>query len=206
MKKISRRILLIPLLTIFLLLAVDGFIISRINVTPSIYQEQNTFSFPAFHTKDLQGNIVTQDIFARSSESNISIVCLWVTQDTVTSRDLLCALANWQNNSTNKIPIIGIIGDLRETDNKEKLSLAQSVVWNLPTDIPQLMVNDELDSFLVRIKNAPTVCFVDGGGNLMGQPVVGNEPDLIIKEAERLIKTGSAQVQLEQTIQDNLFH
>ena len=95
--------------------------------------------------------------------------------------------------------------DVKETDAAEKISAAQSIADACAEHIPHLLVNDEMEGFLKRIRNAPTVCFIDEQGRLVGQPVIGNEPELIRKEAHRLMETDSPQEQLSGKIQTSLF-
>ena len=199
---ISSKIFLIPFLTVFLLLTLDVFLISRLDEVPSIYQESQALRFPEFCTKDLRGNTVTHEIF----QGKFSIVCLWVTQDAATSRELLNSLSAWRSTSPEPFQLIGIVGDLRDTESPKRLASTQKIVedWD---DVPQLLVNDELADFLRRVRNAPTVCFVNEDGELVGQPVVGNEPALIRKEAERWMERDSVPNELGRNIQDRLlFH
>ena len=200
MSKFSRKIVLIPLMTVFLLLAVDVFLISRMEEVPSIYQESHALEFPAFRTKDLKGNIVTDAVF----RGRFSVVCLWVTQDPA-GYELLSSLSAWREASDKPFQLVGIVGDVRETDPAEKISAAQSLAAACAEHIPHLLVNDEMEGFLKRIRNAPTVCFIDEQGCLVGQPVIGNEPDLIRKEVRRLMEADSPQGQAGRKIQDSLF-
>ena len=202
MKRLSDRIFLIPLMTVGLLLLLDVFLISRMDEVPSIYQESHAISFPYFRTRDLKGNIVTHEIFA----GKFSVVCLWVSKDAASGRELFCALSEWNSTLSTPVQLVGIIGDLRDTENQEGIAAIQSAIEDIPDDIPQLLVNDDLTYFLQRLRNAPTICFVDEHGMLVGQPVIGNEPALIQKEAERLIGTKDKQGELERKIQNSLFH
>ena len=199
---ISRRIFLIPFLTVFLLLALDAFLISHLDEVPSIYQKSQSLQFPEFRTRDLRGNTVTHEIF----QGKFSIVCLWVTQDATTSRELLESLSAWKSTCPKPFQLMGIVGDLQDTESSEKLATAQEIVEDCPEDVPHLLANDDMKDFLHRIHNAPTVCFVNEHGELVGQPVVGNEPDLIRKEAERLMERDSLQNEIARKIQDSLFH
>ena len=67
--------------------------------------------------------------------------------------------------------------------------MRQTIAQDIP--IPQLLVNDNMAPFLTTIKAAPTICFVNPYGQLIGQPVTGYETDLIKKEARRLMATDS---------------
>ena len=192
-----QRLLWIPILTILLLLMLDIVLIDRMKDAP--VEQKNPF--PAFRTKDLQGNTVTHDIF----KGRFSVVCLWVTRDAADSRELLDAMSAWKSSSLKSFQIIGIIGDVRDTGNSERIDTARSILRGSTENIPHLLVNDEMGEFLKGIRNVPTTCFVDEHGNLIGQPVVGNEPALIQKEAHRLMEEDSPQKEWSRKIQERLF-
>ena len=200
MTRFSRKMLIYIMSIIFLLLATDTLILTRSDEVPSLYQESRDLKFPAFSTKDLRGNIVTQEIFM----GKLSVVCLWVTKDAATGRSLLADLSAWQN-AEPSFQLIGIVGDVRDTDAPETVAVAQSIAQDCAADIPQLLVNDELTDFLRRIRNAPTVCFFDNRGNIVGQPIVGNEPDLVKKEARRLLNANALGAELGHAVQNSLF-
>lgn len=180
MDNVNYKKILIPFLTVFLLLAVDAFIIGRMNGYDFLYQ------VPSFKAKDLTGKTVDQDIFI----GKFSIVCLWVTKDKDNSHKLLADIYNFINstNSINseEVQLVGIVGDMKEL-SETQFSDAFEVAKVCP-DVLQIIPNDELYDILKRIKNAPTVFFIDKNGKITGQPVVGNEPILTRKEALRLLK------------------
>ncbi len=196
-----KRIWLIPISTIFLLLLLDVIFISHIDEIPSLYKKSHTVQFPSFQAMDLHGGTVSQEIF----KGKFSIVCLWVTQDSKASRDLFSELSLWQSSASKQPQIIGIVGDLRDTDSPEHIESVRNLIRDFPQKIPQLLVNDDLTDFLQRIRSAPTICFVNEKGELIGQPVAGNEISLIQKEAERLMETDSDKYQLGIKIQNSLF-
>ncbi len=196
-----RQLWLIPILSILFLLILDVTFIRHTDEIPSIYQESSAIPFPSFQAADLHGNTFTQDFFT----GKFTVVCLWVTQDSDASRSLFHNLSAWQSASKKQFQIIGIVGDLRETDSPERIETVRDIIRDFPKEIPQLTVNDDLSDFLRRIRSAPTICFVNEKGELIGQPVVGNELPFIQKEAERLMNADSAIYQFEKNIQNSLF-
>ena len=200
MPKINFRKVLLPFLTVFLLLLVHGIIIARPDDHPFLYRGVSSVQIPPFRTMDLQGNTVTQDIFM----GNFTVVCLWVTQDADNSRKLLTSINDWRNSAPVAFQLIGMIGDLKDASDAARIAAASSVAGAIPA-VPQLFVNDDLADLLARIRNAPTVFFVDKSGNLVGQPVVGNEPLLVRKEAMRLIEAESEEGKVQKELQNILF-
>ena len=146
--------------------------------------KQTPAAFPQFQTRDLAGHVVSNEVFA----GKFTVLVLWVVKDT-NSHQLLQELTDWQVHESADIQIIGLIGDVKTTDNEDKIALAQTIVQDIPS--PQLLVNDDMAAFLTTIKAAPTICFVNPYGQLIGQPVTGYETDLIKKEVRRLMAADS---------------
>ena len=171
------RYFLIPVTLIFAILALNVF-------TAKTAVKENHAAFPNFSTIDVNGRSATNEIFA----GKFTILILWVTKDTQ-SRQLLQTLSDWQRENQDKLQVIGLVGDVKSTDTAEKISLALQITADCQA--PQLLVNDDMTAFLTSIKTAPTICFVNPYGQLVGQPVSGYEIDLIKKEVRRLMTADS---------------
>ena len=190
---------IIPFLTVFLLLMIDGFIAAR-NQEPYIYQNENKFQIPNFQAKDLNGNTVTNDIF----EGKFTVVCLWVIKDATDSQKLMADIENLKTSTSLNFRLIGIIGDMKEDSDGLRFEIARDVAKNFP-NIPQIIPNDEMTDILSKIRNAPTVFFVNGEGKIIGQPVVGNENILIKKELFRLMNKNSEYEKMRKKSDINIF-
>lgn len=201
MPEIKFRKLFMPFLTLFLMLSVLGVTIISMEEHPFLYQNVRNVQIPPFRTKDLEGNTVTQDIFT----GKFTVVCLWMTQDAANSRELLTSIQDWRNSAPAPFQLIGMVGDLKDASDEARVSAALSVSNEIPA-VPQLLVNDDLTNLLSRIRHAPTVFFVDRQGNLVGQPVAGNEPILVQKETMRLIKAESEEGKIQKELQNILFY
>lgn len=153
---------------------------------------QNISLFPMFQTTDLAGNPITNKIFT----GKFTVLVLWVTKDE-NSRQLWRFLSDWQQAEADRLQIIGLVGDVKNTDDADKISIARQMTAGYA--IPQLLVNDDMAEFLTTIRAAPTICFVDATGRLIGQPVTGYEPELIKKEARRLLAT-DASVNMDKSL------
>ena len=171
------RYFLIPVTLIFAILALNVF-------TAKTAVKENLAAFPNFSTIDVNSRPATNEIFA----GKFTILVLWVTKDTQ-SRQLLQTLSDWQRENQDKLQVVGLVGDVKSTDAAEKISLARQITTDCP--VPQLLVNDDMTAFLTSIKTAPTICFVNQYGQLVGQPVSGYEIDLIKKEVRRLMTADS---------------
>ncbi|MBE6085063.1 MAG: hypothetical protein E7203_06295 [Selenomonas ruminantium] len=171
------RYILLPLALLLSILTINVFSARDTN-------KQNLLRFPAFQTVDLNGNTVTNKIFT----GRFTVVVLWVTKDE-NSRQLWRFLSDWQQAETSPIQIIGLVGDVKSTDDAAKINYAQQMTADFSQT--QLLVNDDMAEFLTNMRAAPAICFVDATGRLVGQPVIGYEPELIKKEARRLLATDS---------------
>lgn len=172
------RYFLIPLALMFSILAIHLF-------SARDTASQNLILFPRFQTADLTGNTITNKVFT----GKFTVLVLWVTKDE-NSRQLWHFLSDWQQAEAGRLQIIGLVGDARSTDDAAKIDYARQITAGFA--IPQLLVNDDMAEFLTTIRAAPTICFVDATGRLVGQPVTGFEPELIQKEARRLLATDSS--------------
>lgn len=172
------RYLLIPLALILSILTINLF-------SPRDTTKSNISLFPKFQTTDLAGNSITNKIFT----GKFTVLVLWVTKDE-NSRQLWHFLSDWQQTEADKLQIVGLVGDVKSTDDAAKISFARQMTAGYA--IPQLLVNDDMAEFLTTVRAAPIICFVDATGRLVGQPVTGYEPELIKKEARRLLATDSS--------------
>ena len=197
MKKISWKIILIAVLPIAFLIAMNVYTLLRFEESPNLQQGTH---FPHFTAQDIYGNTVTDDIF----EDNFSVVYLWVTNDADINPNMCSLMTKLTTETAKPIRFVGIVGDAKE-DSTPKIALARSLAKDLPSDMIQIIPNDDMMPFLQNIHNAPFVCFVDEDGNFVGQPIVGNEPKLMEKEATRLLTENHLAVETAAKAQKSLL-
>lgn len=188
----------IPFLTVFLLLMIDGFIVAS-KEEPYIYQNENKFQIPNFQAKDLNGNTVTNDILA----GKFTVVCLWVTKDADNFQKLMAYIDSLK--SISDFQLIGIVGDMKEDSDELRFETARNIAKKFP-NVPQIIPNDEMTDILSKIKNAPTVFFIDSKGKTTGQPIIGNEPALIKKELLRLMNKNSEYEKMRNKVDFSIFY
>ncbi|MBO5514720.1 MAG: hypothetical protein J5963_01290, partial [Schwartzia sp.] len=132
-------------------------------------------------------------------------VCVWTVRDVENSRDALNHLAAIAEELPENAHFVGLVGDLKVEADAEKRATAKAIAADCPAIFPQLLINDEFMPFLTRLRSAPTVVFIDSAGRLVGQPVVGDEPELVRKEFLRLMEKDSPRNHALQKIQKALF-
>ena len=193
----QKNLWLLPVLTL-LLLAVDALLLGR---DGAIHVSGAGEPFPAFRTETLDGRIVSDEIFAGKTTA----LCVWTVRDAEPSRTALRKLAAVSEELPETAQFLGLIGDLNIADGAEKRARAAAIAEELPAGFPQLMINDDFAPFLTQLRSVPTVVFIDDTGRLAGQPVVGDEPELVRKEFCRLLEKDSPRNRALKKIQKAIF-
>ena len=193
----QKKLWLLPFLAL-LLLAADALLLGR---DGAIHVEVAGAKFPAFRTETLDGVAVTDEIFA----GKMTAVCVWTVKDVENSRAALNHLAAIAEELPENAQFIGLVGDLKAEDSADKRTTAKAIAADCPAIFPQLLINDDFMPFLTRLRSAPTVVFIDSAGRLVGQPVVGDEPELVRKEFFRLLEKDSPRNLALQKIQKAIF-
>ena len=201
----QKKLWLLPFLAL-LLLAADAVFLGRDgSILPgrdsAIHVSGAGEPFPSFRTETLDGRVVTDEIFAGKTTA----VCVWVVRDEAGSRAALSRFSSLLGEWPENVQFVGLVGDLKTSDDTEKRALAANIAADCPDSFPQLLVNDDFAPFLTRLRAAPTVAFVDGSGRLVGQPVVGDEPELVRKELVRLLEKDSPRSQTLRKIPEALL-
>ena len=196
MKKFSWKIAVISVLPMTLLLLINVYMLRGMEETKI---RQNS-RFPNFTAQDIYGNTVTDNIFM----GRFSVVYLWVTNDADINQNMCSFITKLSSKTTMPVQLVGIIGDAKD-GNAAKIARAQSLIENLPPNMIQIIPDDDMMPFLQKIHNAPFVCFVNEEGNFVVQPIVGNEPELVEKEANRLITENPLACETAAKVQEGLF-
>ena len=193
----QKKLWILPVLTL-VLLAADALLLGR---DGAIHVEVAGQPFPAFRTETLDGRAATDEIFAGKTTA----VCVWTVRDANMSRAALQKLSAIAADFPQPAQFVGLVGDLNTGHGAENRAAAQDIAAGASPAFPQLMVNDDFTPFLSKLRSAPTIVFIDGAGRLVGQPVVGDEPDLVKKELSRLLEKDSPRSLALKKIQKAIF-
>ena len=193
----KKKLWFLPFLAL-LLLAADALLLGR---DGAIHVDGAGGPFPAFRTESLDGRVVTDEIFAGKTTA----VCVWTVRDVENSRAALNHLAAIAEELPENAQFIGLVGDLKAEDSADKRTTATAIAAGGSAVFPQLLINDDFMPFLTRLRSAPTIVFIDSAGRLVGQPVVGDEPELVRKEFFRLIEKDSPRNHALKKIQKAIF-
>ncbi len=193
----KKKLWLLPFLAL-LLLAADALLLGR---DGAIHVDVAGEPFPAFRTETLDGRAATDEIFAGKTTA----VCVWTVRDANMSRAALQKLSAIAADFPPPAQFVGLVGDLKTGDGAKKRAAARKIAAGVSPAFPQLTVNDDFTPFLSKLRSAPTIVFIDGAGQLVGQPVVGDEPELVKKELSRLLEKDSPRSLALKKIQKAIF-
>ncbi len=126
-------------------------------------------TMPEFATKDLDGNDVTNDIFA---QKDLTVVNVWGTFCGPCISEMP-ELGEWSASLPDNVQLIGLVCDVNSYDDKEQVQAAQDIVKDTGAAFTHLVANGDLDALLNAVSAVPTTFFMDKEGNLVGEPVVG---------------------------------
>lgn len=128
-----------------------------------------TVKVPAFTTKDLNGNTVTEEIF---TEKDLTVVNIWGTFCPPCIEEMP-ALGEWAREMPDNVQIIGIVCDIEGEDDTEHKELALEILEKAEAEYTQLIPCEELQNILGKVIGVPTTFFVDKEGNMVGKWIVG---------------------------------
>lgn len=130
-------------------------------------------AFPAFTATDLDGNTVTESIFG---EKDLTVLNIWGTFCGPCIGEMP-ELGEWAKEMPDNVQIIGLIIDINGEEDTEHRDLAVDITQQAGADFPNLIANADFAPILKDVIGVPTTLFIDGEGNLVGDPVVGADVD-----------------------------
>lgn len=125
-------------------------------------------NMPQFTTKDMDGNKVTNDIFA---EYDLTVVNFWATYCNPCI-DELPELAEWKKELPDNVNLIGLLVDVDEKGS-EQYKLAEKIISQTGADYQHLIATEEFDDIISNLVGVPTTFFVDTTGKIIGEPFAG---------------------------------
>lgn len=133
-------------------------------------EENELFVSDAFDIQDIEGNTVSSAVF---SEAELTMVNVWATYCNPCLNEMpgLGELAESYEPETFRI--IGIISDVQEGADQEKLDLAADLIERTGADYTHLLLNESLYyALLTDVTAVPTTFFINKDGVIL-ETVVG---------------------------------
>lgn len=128
--------------------------------------------FPKLSDADMQGNIVTNDIF---SDYDATIVNFWSNGCGTCIEEMPELEELYQTYKEKKINVIGVASDSGESS--EALERAKEILSNKGVTYLNISPDPEGELYKEIFENMngfPTTYIVDSEGNMLGAPIVGN--------------------------------
>lgn len=140
-----------------------------------------------FEAQDLDGNTVTESVFA---ESKLTMVNVWATYCNPCLREMpdLGELAGEYD--ADAFQIIGIVSDVQEGAELEMTVYAATLVEQTGADYPHLLLNESLfRSMLSDVSAVPTTFFVNEKGEVLDTVVGSLDKDSWKEKIDALLET-----------------
>lgn len=128
---------------------------------------------PSFSAKDLDGNTVTEDIFAGK---DLTVVNIWGTFCNPCIAEMP-ELGEWAASMPDNVQIVGLIVDISGDEDTRHHDLAVEITKKAGAEFTHIIANADLNALMQWIVGVPTTLFVDQEGNLVGEPVIGADVD-----------------------------
>ncbi len=124
---------------------------------------------PSFSAVDLEGNTVTEELFA---EKDLTVVNIWGTFCPPCIEEMP-ELGEWAGELPENVQIVGLICDIAGEEDTEHHDLAVEITEKAGAAYTQIIANEDFAPIMNWVTGVPTTLFVDGEGNIVGEPVVG---------------------------------
>ena len=130
--------------------------------------------FAEFTTYDIDGNEVTESIFANK---DLTVVNIWGTFCGPCIGEMP-ELGAWEKELPDNVQIVGLIVDISSTDNETQIAAAKQITEKADAGFVNLIGgNGAFDELIGSIVGVPTTIFVDKSGNIVGEIIVGADVD-----------------------------
>ncbi len=156
--------------------------VSSQGTSPSGGEDIEPTPMPPFTTTDLDGNTVTEEIFAGK---DVTVVNVWGTYCGPCVSEMP-ELGEWAREMPDNVQLIGIVCDVTE-EGEDTLELAKTILEEADADFPCLAVSEDLSWLLYSVQGVPTTFFVDGEGRIVGRAILGAYVDQYQARVEELL-------------------
>ena len=143
-------------------------IAASVNVTGKL--SFSAAAFPAFRALDLEGNEITEAVFA---ESKLTMLNIWGTF-CGPCIDEMPYLGEISAAMPEGVRMIGLIGD---ADSDANIELARVIVETTGATYTHIIPDSMLNAYIAQtVRGYPTTLFIDCDGNLLGKEMLGAYP------------------------------
>lgn len=124
---------------------------------------------PDFETSDLDGNVVTREIFSRKK---LTVVNVWGTFCGPCIKEMP-ELAEWSKSMGSDVQLLGIVCDVTSVNDSDGVQEAKDILSNAGADFTNILASESVSSFIAGLQFVPTTFLVDSEGNVVSEMIVG---------------------------------
>ena len=171
---LNRIVCIVFLLALFTSLVACGSDKTSENIAANQATEEVYGTFSEFVTYDIDGNEVTESIFANK---DLTVVNIWGTFCGPCINEMP-ELGAWEKELPDNVQIVGLIVDISSMDDETQIAAAKQITEKADVGFVNLIGgNGAFDELMASIVGVPTTIFVDKSGNIVGEIIVGADVD-----------------------------
>lgn len=135
--------------------------------------DTEAYQMPEFSTVDLNGETVTNDLFA---EKDLTVLNVWGTFCGPCVAEMP-ELGEWAEELPENVQLVGLIIDIEGENDTEHRDAAVEITQKAGAEFRHLIANEDFAPFLEGVAGVPTTVFVDKEGKLVGSAILGAQVD-----------------------------
>lgn len=143
---------------------------------------ENGTAFGSFTSTDLDGNEVTEAIFA---DKDLTILNVWGTY-CGPCKDEMPELAEWTKELPDNVQIVGMVIDVPEGD-ADMIATAKEICKDTGVTYTNITDNDSVEAVLESVEAIPTTFFLDSEGKTVCKPIIGNDTEAYKKAVQEYL-------------------
>lgn len=129
-------------------------------------EKSNGEAVPAFASKDLDGNDVTNEIF---KDKKLTMINVWGTECPPCVAEMPDLQKLYEEIKEKEVNLIGIV-----VDGKQNIEQAKNIIEKKGVKYTNITLDEELQKFIqAKIQFTPTTIFVNEKGDVIGEMIIG---------------------------------
>lgn len=141
--------------------------------TASVDRMKALKNFPAFEARTINGSIVNEKIFA---DHKLTVLNMWASFCPPCIAEMP-ELGRWVEEMPDDVQLIGLVCDVRSETDTNTIEAAQKILREANAGFINIIPSAELVEYLSTVEAVPTTIFIDGNGNIVGEPIIGADVD-----------------------------
>lgn len=164
-------------------------------------EKQPSAVVPPFAVRDLTGRTVTNEVFAKSRVTALTVWRPGVRE----CGAWLDAAADMEAMLPEGAGVLGLVVGRSGLPDEAVQAEARSIAAQKTGPVVHLVAGDALMPLLVEVRTLPVTFFVNGESRLVGHPVAGSDPRQIGHELRALLSADPEKTRARQNIHTQIF-